>query len=208
MSDLSSLIERVEAATGGFKNIPGFDGRYQVSPEGVVRRSDGLVMSWSKPRSRREYPCVHLRRGSERKCISVHRLVAMTHLPEPTASQVEVRHLDGDHMNPSLSNLAWGSKIENAHDRDIHGTTARGHRHGMYGKSLAGSKNGNAKLSEAEVSEIRSLAGTMPQRSIAARFSVHQAVVWRIIHGRSWNPVKKDAAILRARQTEPHHDES
>lgn len=200
MVDLTSLIERVEKASGPFKDIPGFEGRYQVSIDGIVRRNDGLIMSWSKPRSRREYPCVYLRRGNERKCLAVHRAVAITYLPAPTKDQVEVRHLDGNHMNPALANLAWGSRLDNARDRDIHGTTPRGARHGLFGKGITGTRNGNSKLSEDDVRTIRSLAGKISQRALAQRFSVNQGVVWRVIHGHSWKQVQQDSAILRARQ--------
>lgn len=45
----------------------------------------------------------------------------------------------------------------------------------------------NVKLSDAEVREIRRLAGTgLSQRAIARRFAVHQGTVWPILAGRTW----------------------
>lgn len=73
-----------------------------------------------------------------------------------------------------------------------------GARHGLFGKGHIGSKNGQAKLTDEEVREIRELAGTMAQRSIAAKFGVSQAVVWAIINGKGWKHVALTAASLRA----------
>jgi transposase-like protein len=50
------------------------------------------------------------------------------HGPRPAGT--ECRHLDGDSLNDSADNLAWGTPTENAHDRRRHGTIAKGIRHG------------------------------------------------------------------------------
>lgn len=65
--------------------------------------------------------------GKER-WMSVHRLVAEAyHGPCPEGMQC--RHLDGDKTNNRPENLRWGTAVENAADRKVHGTESSGERH-------------------------------------------------------------------------------
>jgi hypothetical protein len=48
-----------------------------------------------------------------------------------------------------------------------------------------GLANGNATLTDEQVSAIRAVAQTSSQRSIAAQFGVSQSTVWRIVHGQT-----------------------
>lgn len=41
------------------------------------------------------------------------------------APNMEVRHLNGKRSENNISNLAWGSKSQNALDRNAHGTAYR-----------------------------------------------------------------------------------
>ena len=78
------------------------------------------------------YPCVRLTVGNAtRKRFKVHRLIAETfHGPRPSPEH-EVRHLDGDRANSRADNLSWGTRKDNADDRERHGRTSRGARHGV-----------------------------------------------------------------------------
>lgn len=75
------------------------------------------------------YPSVRVTLAGKRVRYSVHSLVAFAHLPPRSSSAHEVRHLDGDKMNPHADNLAWGTPKENADDRERHGRTSRGKSH-------------------------------------------------------------------------------
>lgn len=77
------------------------------------------------------YPSVRLSMdGGVRKHISVHALLAPIFLgPRPTPNH-EVRHLDGNKANCIAANLAWGTRKDNAADRELHGRTSRGEKHG------------------------------------------------------------------------------
>ncbi len=56
-----------------------------------------------------------------RKKAFVHRMVCEAfHGPQPDGH--EVRHLDGTRVNNVPGNLAWGTRSENAKDRQAHGT--------------------------------------------------------------------------------------
>jgi len=76
------------------------------------------------------YASVRLTIDGKRKKLAVHRLVAAKYLPPRPSKAHEIRHLDGDRMNPHAENLAWGTRKQNAEDRERHGRTSRGQRHG------------------------------------------------------------------------------
>jgi hypothetical protein len=150
--------------------------------------SDGRVFSDSNWRGygRRElsqlpningYMRVRMGRGEARKSYLVHRLVANAFLPPRPSHLHQIRHLDGNQTNNIASNLAWGTAADNAADRDLHGTTARG------------SRNGFSKLSEDEVKEIRALEGKYTQYELASQFGVTQRTVSLILRRERWTHV-------------------
>lgn len=69
------------------------------------------------------YPSVRILLNGKRKRMAVHRLVAMHYLPPRPSPHHEIRHLDGNKLNPHATNLAWGTKRDNAADRERHGRT-------------------------------------------------------------------------------------
>ena len=109
-------------------------------PERYEVTHDGRVLSFTKWRGEevRElaqqldddgYPCVRVVVNGRRRRVAVHRLVCrMFHGPQP-APGYEVRHLDGNKLNASAANLAWGTTKQNADDRAAHGRTSRGAKH-------------------------------------------------------------------------------
>lgn len=113
-----------------FKGTPG----YEVTADGRVY---SVAHNW-RGYGRREldqdlnsygYPSVRITVDGKRTRYPVHKLVALHHLPPRPCDRHEIRHLDGDKMNPAASNLAWGTPKENADDRERHGRTSRGLRH-------------------------------------------------------------------------------
>jgi hypothetical protein len=127
------------------------------------------------------YPQVNLRGGRGiHKSITVHRLVATAFLG-PRPAGLEVRHLNGDPTDCRLANLAYGTPAENGQDRVRHGTVAR----------FPGAAHGRAKLTEANVREIRRrhVAGESPGR-LAAVFGVGRTTIRHIICRETWTHVQ------------------
>lgn len=110
----------------------------------------------------------------------IHELVAIAFLgPRPEGSE-EIRHLDGDKLNNSASNLRWGTRRDNAADREAHGT----HRHG--------SAHSNAKLNEALVVDIRRrIRAGERQKDIAKELGVNHATLSTANSGRTWAHVQE-----------------
>jgi hypothetical protein len=75
------------------------------------------------------YPSVRVTLAGKRVRYAVHALVAFAHLPDRPSPSHEIRHLDGNRLNSHADNLAWGTRKENAEDRERHGRTSRGARH-------------------------------------------------------------------------------
>lgn len=106
----------------------------------------------------------------------VHRLVAAAFIG-PCPDGFEVSHNDGDQLNCRAGNLEYLTHAQNEALKLKHGTHSRG------------SRNGAAKLTEAQVIEIRRLfASSAPPRGvdIARRFGVSQSIVSNIRHGTRW----------------------
>lgn len=108
-----------------FKDIPGYEGRYQVSDEGEVRSPARTVLIFGN--RKREFPeiimkqffhyrgyrVVWLRKGeSKSKKMFVHRLVAECFLENPEKKNI-VNHKDLDKEHNHLINLEWATESEN-----------------------------------------------------------------------------------------------
>lgn len=168
-----------------WRPVVGFDG-HEVSSMGRVRSVPRTILrggatpvrlrSWLLRTSvnSRGYAVAYLRRQGLRAARTVHRLVAEAFLGKRPRG-ADIRHLDGNRFNNTVVNLRYGSRSENERDKIAHGSSNRGGR------------NGNAKLSAADVVAIRSMrqAGAL-QREIAVRFGISRRHVGQVLAGRSW----------------------
>lgn len=95
-----------------WKDVPDYEGIYQVSNYGNVRR-DGKHL---KPGiGSHGYPLVVLSKGGKTKSFTVHRLVASAFLPNPNNMKC-VNHKDESRTNNHVDNLEWCSfKYNNAY---------------------------------------------------------------------------------------------
>lgn len=107
----------------GFKDILGYEGLYAISKSGQVysypksvyddyrksfRNYDGLILKTTKY----IYEMVGLHKNGKFKTATVHRLVALTWLPNPENKQ-QVNHKDHNKLNNSIENLEWCTRSEN-----------------------------------------------------------------------------------------------
>lgn len=108
-----------------WRDIPGYEGRYQVSDQGRVRSVDRVVKRadrWGNPGSRRApgrvlqsggckgYRVVNLSMESKTRMWQVHRLVALAFLP---GHGEVVNHINSRKDDNRLVNLEWASKSYN-----------------------------------------------------------------------------------------------
>ena len=115
-----------------WRDIPGYEGYYQVSNNGDVRSLDRKIINrlghelslkgrQLRPKKDYEYFRVELNAHGKPKLFSIHRLVLLAFVGEMPEG-MQCRHLDGDAGNNNLSNLAYGTASENQLDRVRHGT--------------------------------------------------------------------------------------
>lgn len=101
-----------------WKDIPGYEGRYQVSNSGKVKsflrsstypNSNGHIL---KPHIAKGYAYVGLRREGKSKNYLVHRLVADSFVPNPNHLN-EINHKDENKGNNCADNLEWCTRSYN-----------------------------------------------------------------------------------------------
>lgn len=100
-----------------WKDIPGYEGLYQVSNYGNVRslnynKQIGNVKELKQKLRSNGYLEVHLSKDSKRKYFLVHRLVAEAFLENPYLLP-QVNHIDGNKSNNYVSNLEYVTNSEN-----------------------------------------------------------------------------------------------
>lgn len=90
--------------------IPDFP-NYGITDDGRVWSAN--KNGWLSPANAGGYKVAVLRRaGRKRRSFYVHRLVALTWLPNPEGKS-DVNHIDGDKANNRLDNLEWATRAEN-----------------------------------------------------------------------------------------------
>lgn len=114
----------------------------------------------------------------------VHRLVLKTFVG-PCPPGHECRHTDGDKSNNALSNLSWGTKLENAADTI------------QLGRQVHGERHHSAKLTESQVRGIlQELAeGKKSQQQLAEEHNCNQMSISKIKRGVSWKHVPRPVVL-------------
>jgi hypothetical protein len=147
---------------------------YSVNAYGEIRGPSGQTLRPMRAHRGHLYVLTPLPRRPRK--LYVHRAVLLAFMGPPPAGQ-EGRHLDGDPEHNHLSNLAWGTPLQNAADKERHGRQPKGER------------SVTAKLTEAQVREIRGLHGTASLRQLAARYGVSHTAIRRAALGIKWRSV-------------------
>jgi len=162
----NQLVE-LDTDLSGLVKIPGAPGYY-------INRA-GEVFTIRKLRPFQDEDG-YWRVSTKRLRKAVHWLLARVFLSPPKPGQTEVRHLDGNPGNNALTNLAWGTRAENAADVARHGT-------------LKGSRNPRAVLSESKIIEILNLADDNTAESISQLLGVSESSVKAVLSGQNWSHI-------------------
>ena len=103
-----------------WKEIDGFQGRYEISDTGEIRNTKTgriLVLKIDDD----GYYQIGLRKLGDRKryWFYIHRLVAISYLEEPINSSMQIDHIDHNKQNNSVSNLRWITIQDNNLNREL-----------------------------------------------------------------------------------------
>jgi hypothetical protein len=165
------------------KDIPGFEGRYAVPIDGRVyshpKRTCNKRGKWLSARLRAGYLSVTLSRNGRSLDQTVHRLVAVTYVSNPSGHS-SVNHKNGIKTDNHATNLEWVTPAQNSQHAVQTGLIGRG------------GCSPTAKLTEMEVREIKSIFATGAVRRIdlARRFRVSTEALGDILKGRTWRHVQ------------------
>lgn len=161
-----------------WKSIFGYEGRYEVSDLGNVRRVGGKLL---RPVLTAGYYVVTLCKDGASKNFRVHRLVAEAFLgPLPDGMQT-LHGPEGKTVN-HVGNLRYGTQPENEADKRRDGT------------ALIGEAANSAKLTEEQVRSIREAyrprgRGGLGSTALAARYGVNSSTILRIVQGQQWRHI-------------------
>jgi hypothetical protein len=164
-----------------WKSVVGFEGLYDVSDLGRVRRLyDGGVNGWRilKPSLNQTgtgYFQLTLHAGGKiRRSVLLHHLVAEAFIGPKPSPEMVVCHNDGDSRNNIWTNLRYDTFSANMMDRVEHGTHNKGQRHGM------------SKLTDEQAADIKRRYVKGGAKALAEEFGVARHTITRIASGKTW----------------------
>ncbi len=154
--------------------VPDFPG-YFASKEGFVKSTKLKKCKILKPIFSKDGHCyVFLYKNGKQHKSWIHRIILSSFVCKCPIG-CEGRHLDGNPSNNKVSNLAWGTRLENIKDKQKHGTQSRGEFHGA------------AKLTEIDVLEIKQKIGHITIRELGRQYGVSHTAIRRAALGIKWS---------------------
>jgi len=169
-------------------DIPGFP-NYMASSLGRIKSIKKLVynakakrLCWKKERilsinpAKNGYVSLSIIGPTEKKNWLAHRLICAAFHPNPENKHF-VNHKNGIKWDNRPENLEWVTRSENV----IHAVDTGLHT------ALRGSTNGNSKLTEDQVLQIRAMEGN--SFDIAKHFGIGRTTVLYIKNGKLWKHI-------------------
>lgn len=176
-----------------WKDIEGFEGKYQVSNIGLIRNieHDRKVklkqQDTAKVRQRilkpiisktgnHYYKSILLFDGECYKGYAISTLVAKAFVPNDCNGEIVV-HKDNDTLNNNANNLKWEKRSDKTKQLFEEGIMI----------PVCGENSGNARLTWEDVCFIRENAKQISAKQMSEMFGVCITHIYRIIHHQRWN---------------------
>lgn len=147
----------------------GFE-RYSVSTKGNVIGPKGFQLKRHVNRMGYFMVTIH---NEKIRVASVHRLIGLTFLA-PVPGKNMINHKNGIKTDNRVENLEW----VNASENQFHAL-----RLGLV------SRNGNAKLTEDQVIEIKSMKGKISAPKLGEKYNVSSTTIYKVWHGVFYKPI-------------------
>jgi len=189
-------------------DIPNYESLYAVTKDGQIwsypktnKYVKHLKGAWLKKTVDNGYEYVGLYKSKRPKKTSVHRIVAITFLPNPYKLP-EVNHIDGNKLNNNVENLEWcTSKYNSEHAQKLglnnisdKNKEATRERIKKYNNSVEGRKNASKlgkskrKLTEKQVHDILHRCNVigLSAYSICKEYGVSKPTILKILKGETY----------------------
>lgn len=153
-----------------WKDIEGYEGLYQVSDFGRVKRvnTDRILKGY---KITGDYLGVKLCKNNIKSTQKIHRLVAEAFIPN-SENKPQVNHIDEDKSNNMVSNLEWMTATEN----NNHGT-----RNERAAKTISKSKSIPIIATNIKTSEFQEFNST---NECARQLGLHTSNITAVLKGR------------------------
>lgn len=168
-----------------FKDIIGYEGRYQISNLGNVKSLSrktrfGNNYKISKEKilkifmHKKGYAYVYLLINSKKKNLLVHRMVALHFIINPE-NKPQVNHINGIKTDNRVENLEWNTSKENLKHAVLLGLNKKD-----------GINNYKSKLSLTDVLSIRKNEKKLNQRQLSLYYGINQTSISNIINFKTY----------------------
>jgi len=168
-----------------WKDIPGYEGLYQVNNLGRIKSLSRRLKA--KPKriiqerilkeriDRHGYIKVNIYKNGKIKVIKIHQIVALLFLNNFDKKR-EINHKDGNKQNNRIENLEWCTHKENMQHASKNGLMSRGEKHF------------SVKLTKKDVIKIKKFCDKTNQSDleIALKFNISRKTINDIRHKRTW----------------------
>lgn len=165
-----------------YKDIIGYEGLYQVSNLGKVKRLN--YRGSEKERSLKNYLSsigyykICLSKNGKVTTVNIHRLISQAFIPNPY-NKPQVNHINGIKSDNRIENLEWVTCKENIE---------HAHKIGLINSSK-GEDRTFAKLTEKQVLEIRKIGKLKTQVELAKIYNVNQSLISYVLNNKIWKHI-------------------
>ena len=174
-----------------WKDIPGYENKYQVSDLGRVKGLDRVVKTKNGRTQYKKgtilknkmgtngYYYVCLYKNNKQKTFMIHSLVALNFIGDRPYKN-DICHINWNRLDNKVTNLKYDTRTENFND--------------MYRQ---GKKNPKGKLSVEDVLEIRKMRKeeNVPYKELAIMFGVSESTIGYVVTKRSYWYINDDGTI-------------
>lgn len=168
-----------------WKPVVGFEGKYEVSPVGLIRslsryRPDyylRVMKPWTQNKGYKYLTLID--KNNRRHAVGIHRAV-LDAFVGPCPDGMQCAHYDGDPSNNRVDNLRWATSKDNHRDRRRHG------------RIPVGEACGSAKLDASAVKTIKKLKKTgLSSYELGHLACVGLDAIEAIWEGKTWKHVSE-----------------
>jgi hypothetical protein len=172
-----------------WKDVVGYEDSYRISNLGKLMSIERIVIYSDKKTGKRKSKILKTRVGKcgyeytvlsvdrIRKTQKIHRLVALTFIPNPN-SKPSVNHINGIKHDNRVENLEWCTAKEN---------TQHAYKTKL-NSGVKGEKSHLSKLKKEDIIKIRLMykEGLYSQAKLGVIFNVTQSQIYRIVNYINW----------------------